>query len=393
MTDPAFDSGVPLLWTCSPGGAVCSIQTLAVADDGGTVVAGTYCGQPGLWAEQAESRPPMPVVQSVYCLNGDGGVRWRDAVTGWTGVCSVAVSGNGRFVAAGGEYQEEAPQGFVRAYDADSGAVLLKHRTVRRVNQVALSRDGLWLVAAAERVEVFCRVLDTDGFSKVGDYAPDERAGAVINAVGLADDGTTIVWQAADGRVGVLSNSGGMLVPLKEFDLPDGESFRVLAVATDGGQFVVGSSAGWVRCFETSAFLRTGQPIWARRVAEGEQVAALAIAEPMGQVVVAVQAGEGGTVQRWAGESDGTVATRAERRLAGSPQNLIWHGASESIVAVEGGGGAVASWPVNEATTAGGQTGWRRELPESGSSALAVAREAGVLVMDVGGGAVACFSN
>ena len=76
------------------------------------------------------------------------------------GVFWVAVSGDGNYVASGGETSQTSspghPQGYLKAYKADTGVELLNITPQLRVNQVSLSLDGQFLaVCYGKTVEVY----------------------------------------------------------------------------------------------------------------------------------------------------------------------------------------------------------------------------------------------
>ncbi len=289
MIPPATPSLAPLAWQNTPGEPACCIQAVAVSADGETVMAGTYQAE-GQRAASGSGSPFEATVLRAYCYDGDGALRWSDPITAWAGVRCVAVSADGGFAVAAGEYCEAPCQGFVRAYAAESGEVLLDYRTVGAVSAVALSADGTWLVAAAGQVELFCRVQGTDGFTHVASYFAEGG----INRLIMSEDGTVILVSDQAGRVGVLHNSGGTLVLMKCWRLPDGGDVRALALATEGQAFVVGGRGGQVWYFEVARFLAGGGPSCHQVVAGG--VRDVAMDAGGGCLAVALECGRRGGV-------------------------------------------------------------------------------------------------
>ena len=90
-------------------------------------------------------------VFDVYCMDDDKNVLWKHRISDEPvsqGVFWVSISGDGKYVAAGGKTTEKGSSfGFLMAFCADTGKVLLDKRTPTRVNQVSLNHDGTRLLS------------------------------------------------------------------------------------------------------------------------------------------------------------------------------------------------------------------------------------------------------
>lgn len=124
---------------------------------------------------------------AVLCYNADGSQRWSMPVgqSGATqGVFWVAASANGQVAAAGGETSKTS--GFLTAYSADEGKLLLNATLAERVNQVALSADGsLLLAVSGSLIQLY--LLGSGGYTLV---SQQDCSPAYCNSCGLSADGT-----------------------------------------------------------------------------------------------------------------------------------------------------------------------------------------------------------
>jgi WD40 repeat protein len=149
------------------------VNSVAISDDAKRVIACYYYyPYPGTTIKETHG------LFCAYCSDPEGNLLWSDAYFGCQGVFAVAISGNGKIAAAGGLLTDTpAFKGLLRAYDADTGHVLLDYADIRadvpapgapppafpdtgrrqRVSCVALSDDGGVLAAVADKVYVFVR--------------------------------------------------------------------------------------------------------------------------------------------------------------------------------------------------------------------------------------------
>ena len=400
MTTPKSDSVAPLRWKVSPGGPACYINSVAVCDDGGTVLTGTFYHPYGgavarrpvrehsMAASMRPADPPLEAVAlSAYCYNRDGSLRWSDAITGWEGVYWVDVSGDGRYAAAGGNYSESPRAGFVRAYDARTGTVMLDYRTVQRVNQVVLSADGTWLVSAAESVVLFCRVQDTDYFTKVAEYKPDASSDNDVISVGLSDDGSTIVFCDYDGHIGVLTNSGGTLVPMRVTALPSGSYCHVVSLSPDGTSFAAGGANGQILCFDTAAFLQSGEATCLYETGSTGAIYGVAVGEDGRMFAGVVNEGTRGSVHLIS-IVNGEPALRRRFETAHNP-NCVRLNTTRGVMAVadghpDGTPGAFhvyeGVFPLPPDSEIATDLAWTYETPSNMSWPIAISRDGSAVV-------------
>jgi len=176
-------------WTFTPEHPT-QINSVAISDDGSRCVFGSSF-------ERGDG------VFYTYLFNGEGQSLQQHAIadgSSYQGVFWVAVSGDGRYYASGGETQNPDPDqqshqpkpqqpGFLQAYAADSGHCLLNVTRSDRINQVSMSQDGRYLaVCYGHTVEVF--ILSGDNYQSIfSDISPDFS----LNSCQISDDGGTVV--------------------------------------------------------------------------------------------------------------------------------------------------------------------------------------------------------
>jgi len=101
-----------------------------------------------------------------YLYDNEGNLIWKKPIADnqktYQGVFWVDISGDGKYVASGGETIDtqknpSAPSpGFLQAYEASTGTELLNITLNARINQVSLSKDGMYLaVCYGKTLEVY----------------------------------------------------------------------------------------------------------------------------------------------------------------------------------------------------------------------------------------------
>lgn len=270
-SDPMRANSRQPTWKAVPGDGSSYINSVAVSADGGTVVGGTFFHAYGSVPSSRKSSTARGKAGGtegaatgtfgVYGYNRDGSLRWNDVFSAWEGVYWVALSADGSRAAAGGNWSESPRQGFIRAYDAATGGVLLDHRTSQRVNQVALSADGTWLLAAAECVYLFQYDETNGAYGLKSTYAPDASTDNDVVSVGLSADGSSAVCSDYDGHVVLLANDGGTLSCTRQWTMPTGFC-HMLSLASDGQAFAAGGAAGQFHLFAATKFIATGTPTY-----------------------------------------------------------------------------------------------------------------------------------
>ncbi len=294
-------------WKASPADGKYFINSVAVSADATRVVAGTFHHVYG--ADESRRGPavhpapgggasPDDGNYGVYCYDGTGRPLWKDEFTGWQGVYWVALSADGSRAAGGGFSSQTAPQGFVRAYDAGAqGRLLLSHATQKRVNQVAFSADGTWLVSAAETLLLFRYDAGAGTYRLSAEFSTGADDGVVSAA--LSADGSVIAYAGYDGQIGVLANSGGQLVPRARWQVPGGtkaDFCHMIDLAPSGRAFAAGGAAGKFYYFDVASFIASGQPTCDYSTGVPGPVYGVAIAETGGRFAGVVNQGDAGEV-------------------------------------------------------------------------------------------------
>ncbi len=306
---PELASKTPV-WKISPGGVDRFINSVAVSADGSKVVGGTFYHK---YSGAESRRGPVPSGGPVtpspntgtfgtYCYNTAGTLLWKNEFTGWQGVYWVAVSADGTKAASGGLMTQSPQAGFVRAFDATAGTLLLDYPTLLRVNQVALSGDGTWLVSAAETLVLFKFDSTTAQYAKAAEFTPTTSPGLGsdsngVVSVGLSLDGTTIVFADYAGHLGVLSNANGTLTLLKQWKLPGdkGSDFcHMVDLTPDGKAFAAGGSLGVFYQCNTAQFVAEGRPTCTYSTSLPEAVYGVAISADGSVFAGVVNAGQAG---------------------------------------------------------------------------------------------------
>lgn len=310
-------------WKVSPAGQY-YINSVAVSADGGRVVGGTfYHVYLPTESRRGPARPPAaggaaPTDNGtfgVYCYDGGGRPLWRDEFAGWQGVYWVALSADGARAAAGGFMSATAPQGFVRAYDAaNQGRLLLSQPTQQRVNQVALSGDGTWLVSAAETLLLFRYDATAGSYRQADEFKPGTQDGIVSTAISA--DGLTVAYADYAGNIGVFSNTAGQLALRARWKVPGTaktDFCHMIDLAPDGKVFAAGGANGMFYYFDVASFLATGQPAGSYATGVPGAVYGVAVAETGGRFVGVVNNGSAGDACLVGLEAGGA---RLEVRLA-----------------------------------------------------------------------------
>lgn len=330
-------SSLTPVWKDSPGQPNYYINSAAICADASRMVAGTFYHQyasssrrdPRLAARSGSD--PQTGTFGVYCYRPDGTKLWKDEFVAWQGVYWVDLSSDGACAAAGGWFSSTPTYaGFVRAYDAAKGALLLNHATEQRVNQVALSADGTWLVSAAESLVLFQR--GSSGYTVAGTYALAE--GDQIVSTAISADGATIVATTYLGKILLLAGSASGPALVQSWPLPSGYS-HCIRLTPSGASFVAGGSGGNVYVFDTAGFTTSGQPTLTRSIATGGSIYGVAISDDGATVVGLVNQGEAGLVDCFS-RSGSTATPRWTAPTARNP-NCASLNTSAGLVAVADG--------------------------------------------------------
>jgi WD40 repeat protein len=234
-----------------------AINSVAISGDGSRVVAGTYFYTAG----------PTPTAKNVgmFAYDGKGKPLWPapDIYPATFGINWVALSRDGAWAASGG--QISGSQGLINAYDATTGNKSLTYNPPVNVNMVALNSDGSYLVAGSDLLYVFARIGSTPG------WAPPQTvsyANGKVERVAISADGKWIVAAINGGVVSLVQNNigtGGVLGPPALWSLQNAWILWV-AIAADGSGFAAAGSDGNVYYFDIKAFAASStatlKPAW-----------------------------------------------------------------------------------------------------------------------------------
>ena len=292
------------VWKISPANGSYFINSVAVSADGGRVVGGTFYHVYGATKSRSSDAAGFLGAAGTssddgtfgtYCYDQAGNLLWKNEFSGWQGVYWVAIAADGSRAAAGGNMTQSPQAGFVRAFDGATGALLLDYATTQRVNQVALSADGTWLVSAAESLVFFRFDAVAGAYVQSAVFTPNLSAyhGGVMNAVvslGISADGSTVVFADYAGHIGVLANAGGQLSLLQQYKLP--ASFcHMVALTPDGKSFAAGGSAGCFYLCETARFIADAKPTYTYSTGLTDPVYGVAVAAEGGVFAGVVNSG------------------------------------------------------------------------------------------------------
>jgi WD40 repeat protein len=249
------------------------VNSVAISNDGAVVAAGTYYF-------------PYPNHQGANVTDGTfathvfdakGTLLFTDPHTGNEGVYSVAVSGDGKVIAAGGLFSGGmAPsdpttpsKGLVRAYNVDSTRVVDFTGVNTRVNSVSLSSDGTVLAAVTLAGELLLWVNAGGGFP-ANPIVVVPPGGPRLDMVCVHPSGQ---WLVACGRkrtvhfVDVTAAGGPKLTT---WNPPPPRRLLACAIAATADTFVVGGE-NRIYVFTKASMTAPGgaQPIAQRAVPEG----------------------------------------------------------------------------------------------------------------------------
>ncbi|AZZ93504.1 hypothetical protein ENC22_20800 [Hahella sp. KA22] len=298
-------------WTLTPTSGL-QINTTAISANGAQLITGTS-------SEYGESSD-----FAIYSYATDGSapsLQWSDPLGDnvTQGVFWVAVSGNGGYAAAGGQYG--SGNGFLRTYNIGVGVSSRQEFSVdSRINEVESSYDGSTIIAV-EGANALLLTLNgqsyTDSQTNVSESYLRScgvcNTGEIVVVGGELDSYSESVEFArgrkpakraevsSTGLVILYANQSGTLVEYGRFHTATGV-LRVV-ISADGGYFAASTKNGYVYLFAKPDSPVSGlTPLWSYTPSDQSLglTYALAIANVSGQVYV----GAGGNY-------DGSGATKA----------------------------------------------------------------------------------
>jgi WD40 repeat protein len=189
----------------------------------------------------------------------------------------------------------------VYIYEVATGKRVFSFNTKVRVNMVAFSSDGTYLVAGADDIYLFSRSGATWSFAQALPYP----LGDSVVAVSISRDGQWIVAGTYRGVVNLVQNVGGTLGSSSKWQLSQG-SVRWIALSGDGSAFVVAGSDSKAHYFKTSGVGPSMAPTWSASLvgcrdcrgvainADGSRVSAVGNNKKVGKVFLFSHQGTSG---------------------------------------------------------------------------------------------------
>ncbi|MBC8042611.1 MAG: hypothetical protein IAF08_04120 [Rhizobacter sp.] len=292
------------------------INWTAISNDAERMVAGTF--EFNKWD-----------THTTYCFDRSGKVLWKDdLVNSFDGVFWVAISADGNYAASGGYrgvYNSAAPKksvinGFIRAYDAETGKVLLDETTASRVGSLEFSADGGWLVAgsgdkAYRESLVYLFRRENNGYVKADTFA---ATGGDVGSVSISGDGKWVVAGMSgsthrEENISSTTEQAGNIAEVRLFENQHGKLIekarwqdekdlqiyiQMVRITPDAKWIAASGPRGMVYLFNRTAFIKSKQPNWTYRCASPKNVYGVSISND-GQFIAApnnISENEGGLI-------------------------------------------------------------------------------------------------
>lgn len=233
------------------------VNSVAISKNGKRVVAGTFIHD---YDQKNGGGKFLPNVRSRFGLYFFDDVpkalttdkvepKCSDEFDGWDGVFGVAISADGKIVAASGwldRNDDDSTLGLLRAYDADGSIststvkTLLDFKEIKqRVSWVSLSDDGRVLAAVADDVYVFIR--DGEAFNPIPlKFGVAEVAKEYVTGIAVHPTGDWVAACDHSGHVHVAKIKNGAIEDQVTWTAPKEYPFLSVAIASDVRKFVVG---------------------------------------------------------------------------------------------------------------------------------------------------------
>ena len=321
----------PLQWTKAINASY-FINSAAISGDGSRVVAGTFFHSYGDDARMVGSLANSGTF-GTYCFDRTGNQLWADTFDGFEGVYWTAISADGSIAASGGWFsQQPTYQGFVRAYSAADGAMLLNYNPPDRVNTVVLSADGQTLVAAADNVYLF---QQQNGAFSATPAIYQLGANNTAQSVSVSADGQWIVAADYNGKVYLIENNNGQIGSVYTWSSPVAKTLHSVAMAAGGEWFTVGGNDSHVYLFSVAAMIANQQPTGNYQLNTGGSIYGVAISADGTYLSALGNSGETGVV--YALQNNGGVPAQLWRQTTLRNPNLTSLDAAGKYVSVADG--------------------------------------------------------
>jgi hypothetical protein len=328
------------------------IQSACLADGGRRIYAASFAAPTG----RGMRRRPEPCDHAVFALDQFGAMIWRDVCSHFEGVHSLASSRDGNTVAAGGWYSSDPWAGFVTAWSGSGMRLLSWNEAPSRIDEVALSADGLTLVALGEALHLFARKPGSPFPSQP--TATVELPGGCGPQLTIDASGKWIATTDAEGSVYLFEHDAGTIAARRYVWETVVMGATRIALSADGDWLLVGTADGVLHMFNRPTFIATNRPVWTYPVLETAAPTGLAISRDGSELVALYERGDGGSVYLL-GNRDGaphlywskpTKHTPTVARIGGSGRESRWvavadadpRGASGNFYAFESATGLLA---------------------------------------------------
>lgn len=246
------------------------INSVAISNDGKRIVAGTfihdYDQRNGKFLPNVQGRFGLHVFDDAQTAPTPPGKEkdptWSDEFDGCDGVYGVAISGNGKVIAASGwlEKNGNTAVGLLRAYDADgsrkdSVKLLLDCRNLnQRVSWVSLSDDGRILAAVADDVYIYVR--EDKGFNPVPlRLGVGGSANRYVTGVTVHPDGSWVAACDLLGHVHVATVKDGAISSKVTWKAPEDYPFLSVAITRDDPAKLVAGGGNLVFLFDLTRLM------------------------------------------------------------------------------------------------------------------------------------------
>lgn len=237
-----------------PAGKNLYVNSVGISGDGQLVIAGNYFHDYSPTANHTPTADPTFTV-GVFLWNAKGALQWQDIFESTEGVYWTVLSRDGSCAASGGLLSPG--KGFIYAYDAATGKKTLEYTTGARVNRVALSNDGSYLVAGDHSIYLFKR----NGANWSAPQTIPCATGDTVVSVDISGDGQWIVAGTYNGNVMLIRNNNGVPGTPVTWQQPGGSIYWV-AMAFGGSAFVVGARNASAFGFSTASSTGKLAPAW-----------------------------------------------------------------------------------------------------------------------------------
>jgi WD40 repeat protein len=317
------------------------VNSTAISGDGSRVVAGTFYHVYTPLMDVVPQPPATPDDFATYCFDQNGKLLWSDPFQGFEGVYTVAVSADGSVAASGGWYSNDPYQGFVRAYDVQTGPPYLFHYPLAaRVNSIAVSYDGSTIVAGADKAYLFQaengKFPDTPGELTLLDPPAGSTVPNSVQAVAVTSDGLFVLIGDYYGNVYYVRNDNGSFEPPYVWNSTSMTRLHSVAMTSDGAWFAAAGSDSTVYVFSPESMtMGPPQAAGSYTLDTGGRVGWIAMSDDGSFITAIGNTGKTGAVIGISNES-GTLAKVWETATAHNPNSTSMDAKGTYVTVADG---------------------------------------------------------